>query len=109
VSDPFGRLARGRTACRSRDKVVPDFAHTIFEKIEKASAFVADLTIINSGAGGRVPPNPNMLIELGYAIHALKKEAMVLVMNTVNGSDRERCGQKLILNRHRTSGIPSSG
>ncbi len=63
----------------------PDIAHTIFEKIEKASAFVADLTIINPGAVGRVTPNPNVLIEFGYALHALKKEAVVLVMNTING------------------------
>ena len=32
-----------------------------------------------------------MLIELGYALHALKKEAMVLVMNTVNGPVESPC------------------
>src|SRR5438876_9492524 len=44
----------------------PDIAHTIFQKIEKAAAFVADVSIINAGIG-RPTPNPNVLIELGYA------------------------------------------
>src|SRR5947207_957690 len=63
----------------------PDIAHTIFEKIENAGAFVADVSIINPGAEGRLTPNPNVLIELGYALHALRKESVVLVMNIVNG------------------------
>jgi hypothetical protein len=39
----------------------PDIVHTIFEKIEKAAAFVADVSIINPGVG-RPTPNPNVLI-----------------------------------------------
>lgn len=64
----------------------PDIAHTIFEKIGAAEAFVTDVSIINPGVPGRPTPNPNVLIELGYALHALKKENVVLVMNTASGA-----------------------
>jgi hypothetical protein len=62
----------------------PDIAHTIFEKIEKASAFVADVSIINPGLG-RPTPNPNVLIELGYALKVLRNARTILVANTANG------------------------
>ncbi len=62
----------------------PDIAHTIFQKIERAAAFVADLTIINPGLG-RPTPNPNVLIEVGYALRTLGSPRTVLVANTANG------------------------
>jgi hypothetical protein len=62
----------------------PDIAHTIFAKIEKAAAFVADVSIINPGLG-RPTPNPNVLIELGYALKTLGNPRTVLVANTING------------------------
>src|SRR5205823_8604367 len=62
----------------------PDIAHTIFQKIEKAAAFVADVSIINPGLG-RPTPNPNVLIEVGYALKTLGNPRTVLVANTANG------------------------
>src|SRR5262249_55279880 len=62
----------------------PDIAHTIFQKIEKATAFVADVSIINPGLG-RPTPNPNVLIELGYALKTVGNARTVLVANTANG------------------------
>jgi hypothetical protein len=64
----------------------PDIAHTIFQKIEKAAAFVADVSIINPGLG-RPTPNPNVLIELGYALalKTLGSTRTVLVANTATG------------------------
>jgi hypothetical protein len=62
----------------------PDIAHTIFQKIERAVAFVADVSIINSGLG-RPTPNPNVLIEVGYALKTLGASRTVLVANTANG------------------------
>ena len=62
----------------------PDIAHTIFQKIEKSAAFVADVSIINPGLG-RPTPNPNVLIELGYALKTLGNPRTVLVANTANG------------------------
>jgi hypothetical protein len=62
----------------------PDIAHTIFQKIEKAIAFVADVSIINPGLG-RPTPNPNVLIEVGYALKTLGSPRTVLIANTANG------------------------
>lgn len=45
----------------------PDIADSIFKKISKAKIFVADISIINSDYSGRKSPNPNVLLELGYA------------------------------------------
>src|SRR4051794_26417821 len=52
----------------------PDIAAAIFSKIEDAAVFVADVTIINAGADGRKTPNPNVLIELGFALGVLGSE-----------------------------------
>lgn len=54
----------------------------IFKKIEKSNIFVADVTVINAGSKGRLCPNPNILIELGYAIKALTLDRIILVLNT---------------------------
>lgn len=45
----------------------PDITDSIFKKISKAKIFVADISIINSDYSGRKSPNPNVLLELGYA------------------------------------------
>jgi hypothetical protein len=63
----------------------PDIVATIFEKIDRASVFVADVTLITADAAARPSPNPNVLIELGYALKVLGWERVVLVMNTAYG------------------------
>ena len=66
----------------------PDIAATIFGKIDAADGFVGDVSIINPGAddeGWRLTPNPNVLLELGYAKKSLGPERVVLVMNTAGG------------------------
>jgi hypothetical protein len=63
----------------------PDIGATIFAKIDAAAAFVADVTIVGETAGGRPTPNPNVLIELGYALRALGGPRVVLVQNTAFG------------------------
>lgn len=67
----------------------PDIAHTIFDKIEQAQVFVCDVSIINQNAPSRPTPNPNALIELGYAIKALGWQKIILVMNTAFGKPEE--------------------
>jgi hypothetical protein len=49
----------------------PDIAETILDKIERAQIFVCDVSIINQDTQFRLTPNPNVLIELGYALKAL--------------------------------------
>ncbi|MBL8679825.1 MAG: hypothetical protein JNK05_11700 [Myxococcales bacterium] len=63
----------------------PDIVATIFEKIDRAAVFVADVTLVTTDANGRPSPNPNVLVELGYALKVLGWERMVLVMNTTFG------------------------
>lgn len=63
----------------------PEISGTIFEKIAKADIFVADVSIINKDEKGRKVPNPNVLIELGYAFKALGHNKVILVMNTEFG------------------------
>lgn len=59
----------------------PDIASTIFAKITASDVFVADISIILRPKKGRPVPNPNVLIELGYALKCLGHERMVLVFN----------------------------
>ncbi|MBL8680171.1 MAG: hypothetical protein JNK05_13430 [Myxococcales bacterium] len=63
----------------------PDIVATIFSKIDQAAVFVADVTLVTKDAEGRPSPNPNVLIELGYALKTLGWERIVLVVNTAFG------------------------
>ncbi|MFA6135753.1 MAG: hypothetical protein WC705_00060 [Candidatus Paceibacterota bacterium] len=59
----------------------PDISKTILDKIDSSSIFVADVSIINNNNKGRPTPNPNVLIELGYALKALGPERIILLIN----------------------------
>jgi hypothetical protein len=63
----------------------PEIAGTIFKKIEAAQIFVADVSIINQGAANRLTPNPNVLLELGYAARHLGWDRLVMVSNLAFG------------------------
>lgn len=63
----------------------PDIRTAIFEKIDNAQAFVADVTPIAKGGS----PNANVLVELGYAIAVLGWNKIVLVLNTAFGAPEE--------------------
>lgn len=71
------------TAQVDRDTVglagAPDIGDSIYEKIDACDLFVADVTIINSDYSGRKTPNPNVMLELGYAIKALGWDKIVLI------------------------------
>jgi hypothetical protein len=64
----------------------PDIAGTIFAKIEQSQVFVVDVSIINSTYKFRQMPNPNVLIELGYALKALGADRVIMVMNRAFGN-----------------------
>jgi hypothetical protein len=59
----------------------PDIASTIFSKIDQASVFIADVSIINQGLDIRKTPNPNVLIELGYAAKTIGWQNVICVFN----------------------------
>jgi hypothetical protein len=62
----------------------PDIANRILAKIAVSDVFVADVSIVNGGPG-RPSPNPNVLVELGYAIAELGWENTILVQNSAYG------------------------
>src|SRR4030042_45383 len=74
---------------------IPEIANTILQKIQSADAFLADLTYVGgvfeeSGKpAGDVIPNPNVMIELGYALAELGCERIVTVINTHYGSQEK--------------------
>ncbi len=60
-----------------------DIAQTIFNKINTAKLFVADVSIINhQSRKNRKTPNPNVLIELGYAVRTIGWENVICIFNT---------------------------
>lgn len=64
----------------------PDISSTILEKIDNSSVLLADITLVDDGSLGRRFPNPNVLIEVGYAIKSLGFTRILLIQNTFNGS-----------------------
>ena len=81
----------------------PDIPKVILEKISSAAIFVGDVTLIGKATMERsflarlfrrfsnrqknldnpkMLPNPNVLLELGYAAHCLGWERVILVMNS---------------------------
>lgn len=64
----------------------PDISDTIFQKISRSKLFIADVSIINSESDDRKCPNPNVLIELGFAVRVLGWEKVFCFYNTDYGS-----------------------
>jgi len=63
----------------------PPIVDTIFKKIDGAAVFVPDLTFVGNRADGRPTPNPNVLIEYGWALKSLSHGRIVPIMNTAHG------------------------
>ncbi len=64
----------------------PPIFDTILAKIDSAAIFVPDLTFVARSAGGRLTPNPNVLIEYGWALKSLGYCRIIPVMNEAHGS-----------------------
>lgn len=66
----------------------PNIPLTIFDKITRSDIFICDLTTINSAAPleFKKVPNPNVLIELGFAISNLGWERILMLFNTNFGT-----------------------
>lgn len=52
----------------------PPIVETILKKIEASRVFVADMTFVARRPDGGSSPNPNVLIEYGYALRSLTHE-----------------------------------
>jgi hypothetical protein len=60
----------------------PDLVRTILAKIEQSSVFIGDVTSVGASVNAtKKIINPNVAIELGYALHALTDRALLMVMN----------------------------
>lgn len=68
----------------------PSIADVILSKIRSSDIFLADLTFIDgASAEGRRSPNPNVMLEFGYALHALGDAKLIGVFNEAFGSPQE--------------------
>lgn len=67
----------------------PNIIQTIFKRISECAVFVADLSFVATTTSGRRIPNPNVLIELGFAAKAIGWERTILVLNNVNGEAKD--------------------
>lgn len=73
----------------------PDIVQTIFSKIDECDIFIADVSIVNKyssitdeGENGNVRygPNPNVMLELGYAASVVGWENVICILDTDYGS-----------------------
>ncbi len=63
----------------------PDLAESIFSKIEKCDILVADISIINAESNCRPTPNPNVLLEVGFAAKAISWSNILCIYNSEYG------------------------
>jgi hypothetical protein len=65
----------------------PDMAAAILEKIRGCDVFVADvsMTKVETVGGPRNFPNPNVMLELGYAVASRTWERILMVLDTSTG------------------------
>jgi hypothetical protein len=63
----------------------PPIVDTIFEKISKCGIFPPDITFVGKTEAGWLIPNPNVLIEYGWALREVGHSRLIPVMNTFYG------------------------
>src|ERR1700674_2428948 len=66
----------------------PPLFDTILKKIEGAMVFVPALTLVGIPSIGEPTPNPNVLIEYGWALRHLGHHRIVAVMNEAHGGPK---------------------
>jgi hypothetical protein len=62
-----------------------DIIATIFDKVSSSAVFVADVTPVGKTESGKALPNPNVLIELGWALGKLGADRIIAILNTASG------------------------
>ncbi len=77
----------------------PDIAQTIFSKVDDCDIFIADVSIVNkytsvdengnANQAMKLSPNPNVLLELGYAAAVVGWENIICILNTDYGAEKE--------------------
>ena len=72
----------------------PDIVNTIFSKIDECDIFVADVSAVckyevtdkDGNVKTKYMPNPNVMLELGYATHVVGWENVICVLNSDYGA-----------------------
>ena len=77
----------------------PELAHTILDKIDRSALVIADITLVgkvpdSTDLTGKTVPgkkliNPNVAIELGYALHRLTDANVLMVFNRYYGGHED--------------------
>jgi hypothetical protein len=67
----------------------PPISESILAKITQADVFVADVSTTNLESSSRPTPNPNVLIELGYAVARLGWNRVLLIQNSAFGGPEQ--------------------
>ena len=75
----------------------PGIVDIIFKKIRSCDIFVWDATIISNAP--RYTPNPNVLLELGYAFAVIGEGRIIGIMNEANGIGPEKLPFDLVHRR----------
>lgn len=74
---------------------LPDISGTIYRKIEQSAVFLADVSLVGQtmqedpNKKRKLLPNPNVLLELGYAAAKLGWDRIILAMNKEHGQPEE--------------------
>src|SRR5690606_17146103 len=63
----------------------PSITDSIFAKIDQCDLFLCDVSIVTSASEPHPIPNPNVLLELGYAVSKLGWGRIIMVMNEAYG------------------------
>jgi hypothetical protein len=63
----------------------PEVFSTVLKKIENCAIFVADITIVAHTTQDKAIPNPNVLIEYGYALKTVGADHIICIMNEFFG------------------------
>jgi hypothetical protein len=67
----------------------PNIVETIFNRIRACSVFVADISFVGSTPRGKKTPNPNVLIELGFAARSVGWNRTILILNSAFGDAKD--------------------
>jgi hypothetical protein len=68
---------------------IPPIAQVILDKISNCGIFVPDVTFVGKSVVGRPVPNPNVLIEYGWALKSIGHNRIIPVINTFYGEPTE--------------------
>jgi hypothetical protein len=85
-----------------------DIPATILNKIATATLFVADITPIGKADNGKALPNPNVMIELGWAFQKPGYDRIIAVYNSAEGWKPEELPFDIRHRRPMSYNLPTS-